>query len=434
MTDELIQQQIPQQRGNYAVPGFLTGAAIGGGLGVAGAHYKNWGITQKPDLDKVFAQEPDSFSSQIEKAEGDNKSFLEAAKEETQKIKDAGSEFEKYESELKTNGKTTAAELTDELKNKRQAAEDAYKTALEDAKKNVQPKKSGGIGSLPTVENSGIADKKDRKAYKKLRQEYMKQMEAVRNGTAYQDLSRSISDDRKALNSMYETYAKAFRKAKATNPKLKAAEFFNMLDPKGTNGKSALYDNVRSVIEDSLRNEGTWRSENKNFKRRAHDLTVEFIEGSRQFAEIDDKIVNYETNFKFNKKELPSLKAATLDEVLHVSKGKGIKYSVDLYDSQRKALRNGTMSRRNISKLMSKYGVKTSTELQNLLDGRFGLANRYLQGLNTLELQRGSIISQNSEIRNQVKERARLFENNKQVIAAKKAILAKFFSPKQVKF
>ena len=93
MSDELI-QQVPQQSRSNAVPGLITGAAIGGVGGWAGANYKNWGITTKPDLDKVFKQTPDTFKRQIEKG-GDNKGAWETAQEWANKIKESDAAYDK---------------------------------------------------------------------------------------------------------------------------------------------------------------------------------------------------------------------------------------------------------------------------------------------------------------------------------------------------
>ena len=137
MTEEISIQNPQEKRGNYAGPGFVTGAVVGAGAGYAGAHYKNWGVSySKPDLDKVFQQEPDSFDKQIKRVDGDNKTFLEAAKEEAQKVKDAKSEYEKEITKL-MEGTVSDADLTDELKTKRANAEKAVNDAIEAEKKRL---------------------------------------------------------------------------------------------------------------------------------------------------------------------------------------------------------------------------------------------------------------------------------------------------------
>ena len=102
MSEDLLTQQVPQQSGSYAGAGFITGAAVGGAAGAAAAHYKDLGfIKTKPDLDKVFSQEPDTFTSKIEKAEGDNKTFLEKAKTYAEEIKAKAEAFDAKEKEIK---------------------------------------------------------------------------------------------------------------------------------------------------------------------------------------------------------------------------------------------------------------------------------------------------------------------------------------------
>lgn len=118
MSDELLTQQVPQQTGSYAGAGLIGGALVGGAGGYGAVHYKNWGIMKdKPDLDKVFSQEPDSFTSQIERAEGDNKTFLEKAKEQAETvIKKAGEDFDAEEKKIKeANPNIAEAELKAKL-------------------------------------------------------------------------------------------------------------------------------------------------------------------------------------------------------------------------------------------------------------------------------------------------------------------------------
>jgi ElaB/YqjD/DUF883 family membrane-anchored ribosome-binding protein len=103
-------QQVTQQRGSNAIPGMVTGAAVGGVGGWAAAKYKNLGITTKPDLDEVFKQEPDTFKSQIEKAKDDNKSFLEKAKEAVSKYTDGTKAVDKAIEEAKVEGKEQTAD------------------------------------------------------------------------------------------------------------------------------------------------------------------------------------------------------------------------------------------------------------------------------------------------------------------------------------
>ncbi len=147
MTDEMI-QQIPQQKGNYAVPGLLTGAVVGGVAGAAGAHYKNWGVTSKPDLDKVFAQKPDEFESMAKRA-GDNKSKIEQAGEIVKGVQDLEKQYDEKIAELQKTGGITDADLTKDLVNRRNGAQSALDRAIE-SERNRLSNVTASATELPT--------------------------------------------------------------------------------------------------------------------------------------------------------------------------------------------------------------------------------------------------------------------------------------------
>lgn len=130
MSDELAIQQ--GQSTNPAYP--LAGAAIGGAAGGFGAHYFT-----KPkygSFDDIIKEAKDSaeFQSKLEKAEGEEKSFLERAKEVATKRDTAGAEYDKaFEEWKKTNGGVAGKVETDEYKKLVEAEQNAEK-ALNDKK------------------------------------------------------------------------------------------------------------------------------------------------------------------------------------------------------------------------------------------------------------------------------------------------------------
>ena len=140
MTDDLTMQQVPQQAGNHAASGFITGALIGGAGGAALAHYKNMGITQKPDLDKVFSQEPDSFTSQIEKAEGDNKTFLEKAKEKVEEFANLGKKYDEAAKKVQDYENKTADQIKEAIEGEfnGKTREEVINNAKKEAKESLK--------------------------------------------------------------------------------------------------------------------------------------------------------------------------------------------------------------------------------------------------------------------------------------------------------
>ena len=153
MSEDLLTQQVPQQTGSYAGSGFITGAAVGGAAGAAAAHYKNLGfIKTKPDLDAVFKQEPDSFTSQIERAEGDNKTFLEKAKGYAEEIK---AEAERFDAKVKEIKEALPNITEEELKTKLKEA--GFKETKEEAVNVIKNKAKTGIKDL--AEKAKFANK-----------------------------------------------------------------------------------------------------------------------------------------------------------------------------------------------------------------------------------------------------------------------------------
>ena len=153
MTDELSVQAVndyQEKKGNYAVPGLVTGGAVGAAGGVAAAHYKNWGITQKPDLDKVFQQEADSFNGKIERSKDDVKTFYEKAKEQVQKVNEADKAYEAEIEKLMEQGEIKEADIPQDLKDARDKAKNDFDEA-------VRKKMNKRVGTTPTGQAEIVA-------------------------------------------------------------------------------------------------------------------------------------------------------------------------------------------------------------------------------------------------------------------------------------
>ena len=139
-----------------------------------GAHYGH-GIATKPDLDRVFAQDPDVFTRQIEKG-GDNKGAWEEAQTWAKKIKDADEEYESKIKELMEGG--TVSDNINELADTEQAKKDyldakgKYDRAFEAEKAKLEASSKKTVTSViefPTAEEvKNLGDKvslKDIKEY-----------------------------------------------------------------------------------------------------------------------------------------------------------------------------------------------------------------------------------------------------------------------------
>ena len=190
MSDEMI-QQVPQQRGNYAVPGLLGGAIVGGAAGVAGAHYKNWGIATKPDLDKVFEQSPDTFKKQIEKG-GENKGAWETAQEWANKIKDANAEYDKKEAAIK---EANTVVLDKDIDAKLKDAQAKYDVALEAEKSKLSKTNVKGAFTFPTADTVSKLEGiklEEANEYKKLLDSYNKALKKEVNYKKADDMAKTI--------------------------------------------------------------------------------------------------------------------------------------------------------------------------------------------------------------------------------------------------
>lgn len=212
MTDELSIQQQPRQNGNYAVPGMVGGALIGGAGGVAGAHYKNWGITRKPteeDLKKLFSQEPDSFNGKIEKSKDDLKSFYETAKTEVQKVKDAEAEFNKIVEEAKKSGVNLAELPNGDIKTNLKNAEEAFNNALNAEKNKLGNTVTQKVTNIPTAEEVKNLGSKvslnDVKTYDTLYSNYLTALKNAKQNANYGDLEQFKNTIDDGIRDIYRT-------------------------------------------------------------------------------------------------------------------------------------------------------------------------------------------------------------------------------------
>ena len=223
MTDEMI-QQVPQQRGNYAVPGLIGGAIVGGAAGAAGAHYKNWGITTKPELDKVFAQTPDTFKKQIEKG-GENKGAWETAQEWANKIKDANSEYDKKEAAIK---EANTVVLDKEVDAKLKEAQTKYNTALEAEKSKLSKTNVKGAFVFPTADTVSKLEGiklEDANEYKKLLDAYNKAFEKEVDYKKADGLAKTIETEFAKIDKISKAkYTLAANRNKDINKEVKVVE------------------------------------------------------------------------------------------------------------------------------------------------------------------------------------------------------------------
>ena len=258
MTDEMI-QQVPQQRGSYAVPGLIGGAIVGGAAGAAGAHYKNWGITTKPDLDKVFAQTPDTFKKQIEKG-GENKGAWETAQEWANKIKDANAEYDKKEAAIR---EANTVVLDKDVDAKLKEAQEKYNAALEAEKKSIA--KTTGTRTdfkFPTAEevkNLGSKVTLDEiNTYDKLLKNYeaaLKKAEASADRTAIEGFKSNVANNLEGLNTISKRPAGLFKSIS------KKVAFYNKV-----NDIKAEIETIYPDITDAKRIQHELKAAGKDYK------------------------------------------------------------------------------------------------------------------------------------------------------------------------
>ena len=265
-----------QQKSN-AVPYGLLGAGAGAGIGAATAKWGNFGIKTKPDLEKVFAQEPDEFKRQIEKG-GENKGAWETAQTWAQKIKESDKKFEEYEAEVKASSKSVEAQIGDDVKEKKE-----LKTAQEnydkEVKKLMEEKKvtKGGSGEFkPKAYDPATMDKllttAEKTEYEADFANYETKKTAMEAHSTYQFLNEEINGRPAA----HPSGAADGRKKTIENA---FEEMYN--DAKSSiNKKVERYKNIdaymnRNKFEDSLRRAVT----DKDFSRALTDEKIISLAG-----------------------------------------------------------------------------------------------------------------------------------------------------------
>ena len=189
MSDEL---QV--QHSSSSTPYAVTGGLLGGAAGGFGAHYLT-----KPkygSYEEIIKEAKDStdFSSKIEKAEGDEKKFLEAAKDLAEKRTAAETEYDKDFEAWKKENPTTEKNVDakyEELK----AAQTKAEEELEAKKKTLIDEQIEIIKNQPVKEGEAA-----------LTEEQIKQKatEAVKE-SAYKKETKAVNAAKKAAEDYYKT-------------------------------------------------------------------------------------------------------------------------------------------------------------------------------------------------------------------------------------
>ncbi len=305
MTDELSLQQ--QQVGNYAVPGLVGGAVIGGAGGAATSYWTNLGYKSKADYDKVIAMKEDTFKKQIENA-GDNKGNWEKAQELVKKVKDAEAEYDKIVEEAKKSG-TNLADLPDgDVKTTLENATNRRNAAIEAEKKKLALNNSGAKVELkPASEMHAPASFSGTRAefvadYGKMYRELQDAITNAKNKAAYIDAKDALDAREKLIKDLYK---KAGDKAEATGnveraftqKKMGTGFFDRILDSVcstlGITKDKSIYGDINKIVTTEILQEPT-------------ELNAETIKGLGEFiAEKDSKNL---PKLKTNKKELIQVK------------------------------------------------------------------------------------------------------------------------------
>lgn len=248
MSDELQIQQ-----GSSSTPYALTGAVIGGAAGGAGAHYLT-----KPkygSYDDIIKEAKDStdFSSKIEKAEGKEKEFLQAAKDIAGKRTEAEAEYNKMFEDWKKEHPNTAKVETDEYKalkdaqKKAEADLEAKKKALVDEEfnriKNSASKSSitgtFDAAELPTLINEAT-EKRQRDFYAKL------EVYANKKQALLDRLDAAVAANDKALEKQINNEINAFEKQIQEELNTEVSSWYK--NPKAKASKRAINDTVDKAI------------------------------------------------------------------------------------------------------------------------------------------------------------------------------------------
>ena len=157
--------QVKQSSSNSGAYGLVGGAIGAGGTAWAANHFTK---PKYGSYEDIIAETKDSFDKKIEAAEGEDKKFLEAAKELNEKRTTAEAEYDKkYEEYKKINGKTkNETEAYKELVK----AEEEANTALANKKtelinKEIEKIKAAGTGNKSASINKSLKHKAEQIFY-----------------------------------------------------------------------------------------------------------------------------------------------------------------------------------------------------------------------------------------------------------------------------
>ena len=417
MTDELTVQAVNPQvkRKDNTMPYTLGGAAVGaaaGGLSPIGVTKQKYS-----SYEDILKESKDTFETNINKG-GDNKSFWETAKQHKEAVDKAGEEWEAKVKEIKESHKSAAGalpadhEVAKNLKTAQEAYDNEFKKLVEAEEKSLSKSVNAQASVIPT-DNTNLTGKQ-RKEYNKLRKEYKQQLDTIRKSSEYQSLSQFHTQLKDSLKTYFDAITNNFKSSGK-----KAEEYFVVENP-ATKGKSSVYNNIRAnIVEPLLDAKGSFKDKtSKAYKTRAHEVTAEIVGQIKEYAIAKEKLDKYSATFKVSKSDLGNAKAANIAEIMS--------NSAEYYDKTRTSLKEGKIKKKNLQRLMSKYGCTTETELKNVLGNRYRIARNYEAGCNTLKEQMNQAIKKNTFLNDILKERTKLIESNKSLKEARNAIVNAF--------
>ena len=292
MADDFQVKQSSSSSGAYG----LGGAAIGGlGAGYAAHHFTKPKYGSYDDIIKE-AKDSTDFSSKIEKAEGDEKKFLEEAKKIAGKRTEAEADFDKQFSAWKEKNPNTEKIETEDYKKLVQAEKDAQ-TAVDKKKNELVEAKIKDIKANGNVEKITIDEALNKKA---------KQIAEL---TKYYETQKAKGADADKLNKISERVKTAQKEADELATKLADKLNYGKLTGEALdNKKKEVADAYKLGIQDRVtqklkRFDAPLLSEDAKLlkdynsnKKIMSDLKVSYEKELKEFGKIigKDLSVNYE--------------------------------------------------------------------------------------------------------------------------------------------
>ena len=355
MTDSLsVQPQI--QKKDNTVPYGIGGAAIGGIGGAVAANY-GYGIKTKPDLDKVFAMEPDTFKKHIENA-GENKGAWETAQEYANKIKDAEKDYDAKIAEIKEKAKSAVDNLP---------ADNDAKKALDTAQTNYDKKLTELVDAEKAKLEAGNA-KVTSIDPKKIK--------------TYAELSKENINDK-----LPKTYVAGKNKGKAI-PTSEYETLYNTL----TNNYKNEYNNMQKALDKGLRDKkATYIDCFNDLAKQAYNDTKSISKrekiAGRLVSDPRYNDVLYQAK-AMSEIRYEDVKSLTNDEIISIAsdvKGKGMKeLTVDVVDSK-----TGLSSKKSYYYKQDDYNKLLKTKQQEVKNLRKEHTNKLMEEVvNTINLRR----------------------------------------------